>query len=189
MTATKLMQPYLYRDGEWEALEIPCNDYAFELWNGSHLDDVTLYGHEDGGNRRVTLKVTGEDLPTLSLPATERIKYPTHYSAAYKWSYSHAFCYGFPRTPHDPHVVVLEISEDAFKHPEYAKDAGPVSPYPYAIHVQLGFARQTIFVDDFPDLARLLGEVLPLVGNPPPRNVAIYGLHKWSASWGEFPIE
>jgi hypothetical protein len=188
MTATKLMQPYLYRDGEWEALDPNYGDYTFDLWNGSPDDDVTLFGHEDGGNRRVTLEVS-DGFTSVDAPRDELIKYHTRYSAAYKWSYSHALLYGSPRTPHDPYVTVLEIAEDAHKDPEYEKDYGPVSPYPYLVHVNLGFTTHTVFADGFPDLTRLLGEVLPLIGNPPPRNAEIYGLHKWAASWGEFPIE
>jgi hypothetical protein len=182
MTATKLMHAYRYQGGEWEYIE-PHNpsDYTFELWNGSHEDEVTLYGYEDGGNRRVALKVSG-GYPGIDAPASERIKTHTRYSAAYKWGYAHAVLYGDPRTPQDPYVAVLEIAEDAFKHPDYERDYGPVSPHPYAVFVHLGFTTHTVFVDGFPDLTRLLGEVLPLVGSPKPKDVSLYDLHKWAAT-------
>lgn len=192
MAATKLMQPYLYRDGEWESQEfLPAEEFQtmeFELWNGTHDDDVTLFGHEDGGNRRVALKVA-DGFASLDAPRAEQIKYPTRYSAARKWGYAHAFLYGLPRTPLESHVVVLEIAEDASSDPESVRRFGPVSPYPYLVYVNLGFTTHTVFLDGFPDLVRLLGAVLPLIGNPPPRDVEVYGLHKWEASYGLFPIE
>ncbi len=65
---------------------------------------------------------------------------------------------------------------------------GPVSPHPYLVYVQLGFTTHTVFVDSFPDLVRLLGEVLPMIGNPAPKDTSLYSLHKWYATWGQIPI-
>ncbi len=189
MTATKLLVTYHYKDGEWEHWEPGTpGPFTFELWNGCHDDEVVLYGYEDGGNRRVALKVS-DGYPGIDAPVSECIKTPTRYSAAYKWSYTHAVLYGNPRTPHDPYVVVLEIAEDAFKHPDYERDYGSVSPFPYLVYANLGFTTHTIFVDTFPDLIRLLGEILPAVGSPPPRNAQLYALHKWAATFGQTLID
>ena len=65
---------------------------------------------------------------------------------------------------------------------------GPVVPFPYLVYVNLGFTTHAVFIDGFPDLVGLLNEVLPLVGNPLPRNVEIYHLHKWQTSYGRTPI-
>jgi hypothetical protein len=89
--------------------------------------------------------------------------------------------------------VVLEIAEDAFSDTgdeEYAKAYGPVAPFPYLVYAEgIGLTSQTIFVDGFPDLVRLLNELLPLIGRPTPRMATLYRLHKWWASWGHFPLE
>jgi hypothetical protein len=127
----------------------------------------------------------------LDAPVSERIQGCTRYSAAWKWGYAHAVLYGNPRTPHDPHITVLEIAEDAFIIPEDAPEEyprEPVPPFPYAVLIQLGFTTHLVFADNLPDLTRLMGEVLPLIGSPAPQNVEIYDLHKWDATYGGCPI-
>jgi hypothetical protein len=183
MTATKLLKAYVYRDGEWEESEPHFDDYNFELWNGSHNDDVHMFGYEDGGNRRVDITVKGA---YPGVPGDTSVLYHSRYSAAYKWSYAHAVFYGDPTSRFEPHVVVLEIAEDAYRSeeggdPEYEEIYGPVSPY--LVYVDIGFTTHTVFVDTFPDLVGLLGEVLPLVGNPTPRETQLYALHKWERGW------
>lgn len=191
MTATKLMTTYVYRNGAWEERTPDYGDYTFELWNGCHNDPVTVCGHEDGGNRFVRLLIQG-GMSALDERVEDAIRRSTRYSAAWKWGYSHAVLYGNPRTPHDPHIAVLEIAEDAFNVPaeapaEYQME--PVSPFPYVVFVNLAFTTHVVFADGFADLAGLMNEVLPLIGNPIPRNVEIYHLHKWQATYGDFPIQ
>lgn len=187
MTATKLLQVYHYRDGEWERKDPNYGEYSFELWNGCHDDTVVMYGYEGNDDQRVTLEVSGNSID-VDAPLEEQIKNHTRFSAAKKWGYCYAVLYGNPSTPHDPHVAVLEIAEDAFLGQFVEVGEPDPSPHPYLVYVQLAFATHTVFVDSFPDLTRLLGEILPLVGNPPPVDVDIYGLHKWQATWGRIPI-
>jgi hypothetical protein len=185
MTATKLLTTYVYQAGQWEARDPDYGNYSFELWNGTHDDEVCVCGYEDGGDLFIRLKVHGGFMPSSAeMEHPEQcIEYSSRYSAAWKWGYTHAVLYGIPRMPHEPHVVVLEIAEDAFEGDEH------VSPYPYLVYVNLGFTTHTVFTDGFADLVRLLGEVLPIVGNPAPRDVDVYQLHKWQASYGQTPIK
>ena len=150
MTATKLMHTYRYHGGEWETRGPQSARYEWELWRGVHNDAVPMRGFEDGGNREVRI-VVKPSRGDISLPDRAMEDRTTRFSAAYKWGYAHAVLYGDPQTPHDPHVTVLEIAEDAFE------GARPVSPHPYLVYVNLGFTTHTIFVDGFPSLARLLG--------------------------------
>src|SRR5918999_5157672 len=104
MTATKLLHTYRYHDGEWETREpmgpgptrgdAEALGFEFELWNGTHDDEVEMWGYEGapGNERRVTLTVRGGLAPTDTLDADpwEGIRYSSRYSAAYKWSYTDA---------------------------------------------------------------------------------------------------
>ena len=188
MTATKLIAVYRYQSGDWENIEPMHTGYAFELWNGTHDDTVTVIGFEDDGHRRVSIDVAPQPYERERCLEGD-IQRPTRFSAVYKWGYAHAVIYGAPRTPHDPYVAVLEIAEDAFlDYPVHTDADNEPSPHPYLAYVQLAFATHAIFADSFPDLTQLLGEVLPLVGNPAPREVDIYDLHKWEATWGRVPL-
>jgi hypothetical protein len=182
LTATKLLCVYHYRDGEWETQPPDFGGYVFELWNGCHDDTVVMYGYEDNDNQRVTLKVSGK-YGGIVAPLDEQIKEATRFSAASKWGYCHAVMYGNPRSPLKPHVVVLEIAEDGYE--EVYKH---LSPHPYLVYVHLGFTTHMVFVDSFPDLTRLLGEVLPMIGNPALTEPDIYDLHKWAATYGRIPL-
>ncbi len=188
MTATKLMTAYVYRNGAWEERKPNYEEFTFELWNGTHDDEVEVYGHEDGGNRHTCLRVQGRNF-SMDQSREDAVLNSTRYSAAWKWGYAHAVLYGNPKTPHKPYIAVLEIAEDAFKDTDYEADYGPVSPFPYAVFVNLGFTTHLVFVDGFADLAGLMNEVLPLIGSPAPQDVEIYHLHKWQATYGDFPIE
>ena len=177
MTATELMHTYRYHGGEWETRGPQSARYEWELWSGVHHDAVPMRGFEDGGNRevRIVVKPSREGISLPDRPMEDRT---TRFSAAYKWGYARAVLYGDPPTPHDPHVTVLEIAEDAFE------EARPVSPHPYLVYANLGLTTHTIFVDGgFPSLTRLLGEILPLLGgSPKPQAVSLYDLHKWETT-------
>jgi len=177
------MNVYTYSGGEWEARDPMFGEYSFELWNGCHEDTVTMYGYDEN-DQWVRLEVSKRNTD-IDGPIADQIKNTTRYSAANKWGYSHAVIYGRPRTPHQPHVVVLEIAEDG-----YEGIYENLSPYPYLVYVHLAFTTHLILVDSFADLAKLLGEVLPLVGNPvsAPATVEMLDLHKWDATYGQVPL-
>jgi hypothetical protein len=179
MTAIKLDEVYLYKGGEWESLGINFEDYTFQMWNGTHEDGVLICGIDEN-DEFDRLKVQG-GLLSPDNTVEQRITTPSRFSAASKWGYSHAILYGRPRTPHDPHVIVLEIAEDAYEEED-------ISPYPYAVYVDLAFATHLVFVDNFPDLVRLMQDVLPLIGSPAPEDVQMYDLHKWDRSYGRIAI-
>ncbi len=163
MTATKLIKSYLYRNGSWEDVEWAngneINELAFDIGNGSHEDDVAICGYPLDDNTH-TCGVVGS-------------AGSSRFSAAYKWGYAHAVLYGSPRGSLDPYVAVLEIAEDACDGDEH------LSPYPYAVLVNLVFNTHVVFADSFPDLIGLLNEVLPLVNPVPPTYQNLYRLHEW----------
>lgn len=168
MTATKLCKSYLYRSGEWEEIPWVMDEnreildlytMAFEMGNGSHDETVTLYGYPYNDNTHGRGEIHLND--------------SSHYSAAWKWHYSQGALYGKPYSSLDPYVAVLEIAEDACA--DYQEF---VSPYPFAVFVHLVFTTHLVFADSFPDLVRLLNEVLPLV-TPSPAREDLYRLHEW----------
>jgi hypothetical protein len=172
VTATKLMKVYRYLDGKWEAQEPNFTDYTFEIWNGTHEDEVVMAGFEDGGNREVRIVVKGDQFGDTIEDETSR------FSAACKWGYAHAVLYGDPSTPHDPYIVVLEIAEGTFEEDEH------VSPYPYMVIAHVVFADHVVFLEGFPNLGKLMGELRPLVGGGKPQDIDLYDLHKFAVNYG-----
>jgi hypothetical protein len=173
---------YVYADGQWNNLEAHADsDWYRELTLGTHDDAVPMHGFEEGGNREVSIVVQRSEEP--SPPAKTLEDQPSTFSTAYKWGYAHSVLYGKPATPNDLYVVVLEISEDAYG--GIHQNLSPLSPYPYMVMVHYAFTETVVFAHNFPDLVRLLGEVLPLVASAPPSTPSLYDLHKWSVtrSW------